>query len=656
MTESFINNPFVGCTARDMQYEEVRQYWCSPFELYRINEGELYTSHTPIVLEGVRGTGKTMILKYLSYKVQKNILTEYTLAEKLKYFRERSFGIYFRYKLDFCNLFDVLDCTQQEKERIFRHYYELFIVREILEDLEDLYGDEQTETINEAVNSFFGLEQYTLAHIRKYVNSWVEKMDAVINSSAYNEEWKEEMMPLLGNGNIISGLVSAINNSSPEWNGVLFSILLDEYENLGAFQPLVNTLIKQVDDTNNITYRIGMRPAGMENDNSTNVGNERLQVDRDFLLRRLEYEKFADYKKFALEISKRRLESVDAYRDGNLCNIMDMLGKQEDFDQEAENIVRNRKKHFKLISASFSKEMMDDVIEALSCDKKLMEMYNILRVIRGENYLVIAKISREYQQLQREHQTDNINDPILRKYHLDYSSKYRVTLLYMLLTIYGERKKYYSVNTFLRLSSGSINDFISLCRNVFKQMNHTTLEELKNGSTISTEMQTYASIDTAEDQKRKVSMSNRFGTQMYTFIDNLGGIFEAYHRDLEARYPETNQFAFADENEIKSDKKQNQYLAELINSGAIIRKPRRQMLSVGKSRGYIYQLNKIFAPIYQYSYRTRGGYNQILNKSDFEKLLTETVNPQIYVHNSNKFEQYDLFDSVGDDEDDTSDL
>lgn len=656
MTENIISNPFVGCTARDMQYEEVQQYWCSPFELYRLNEGELYTSHTPIVIEGVRGTGKTMILKYLSYKVQKDALSGLTFQEKLKYFRDRSFGIYFRYKADFCNLFDILECSQQYKERIFKQYYELFIIREILEALEDLYQGEKPESIEAAVGSFLGIPGYSMLQAHQYINIWIKKMDGIINVSGYDEEWQEQMMPLLGNGNMVPGLVAAINNSSPEWKEVLFNILLDEYENLDKFQTVVNTLIKQVDDTNNITYRLGMRPAGMENNNSTNVGSEKLQVDRDFVLRRLEYEKFSSYKQFALEISKRRLESVEIYRNNDLCNILDLLGRKEDFDQEARQVVKNRIRHFKLISASFPKETMENVIAELTCEKKLMEMYNILRVARGEEYTLTADTCRRYQELQRLHQTDNIEDPVLRSYHLGYSSKYRVTMLYMLLTIYGERKKYYSVNTFLRLSSGSINDFISLCRNVFKQMNQTMLEELKNGGTISIEVQDHASLDTAEDQKRKVGMSNHYGTEMYTFIDNLGGIFEAYHRDLEARYPETNQFAFADENEIKSDEKLRSYLVELINSGAIIRKSKRQLISVGKPRGYIYQLNKIFAPIYQYSYRTRGGYNQIITKEDFREMLKKTVDPQVYVHNSSNQDQYDLFDSVEDDEDETSDI
>lgn len=656
MIGNIISNPFVGCTARDMKFEEVRQYWCSPFELYRLNEGELFTSRTPIVIEGVRGTGKTMILKYLSYSVQKDFIKDLTLGQKLGYFEERSIGIYFRYKADFCNMFDSLDCDETDKERIFRYYYELFIIREILEMLQDIYYGQNNDLVERVVCAFFDITVQSLKNVYDYINSVIRQMDDIINSSFYDDTWRDKIMPLIGKSNMVAELTRTISNSLLGWENMLFVVLLDEYENLGRFQPLVNTLIKQVDDTVNLTYRLGMRPAGMDSNNRTNVANEHLQVDRDFILRRLEYEKISDYKQFALDISKKRLENESVFRENKLCDINDILGKKEDFDLEAKLLVKNSKKHFKLIKSSFTKEMMEDVISELSCEEKLMEMYNVLRVMRGEDYKKIGELCRRYQELRSSGKVSKTDDPEMHKYHLDYSSKYRMTLLYMLLTIYGEKKQYYSVNTFLRLSSGSINDFISLCRNVFKHMNEGMLEDLKNGIIISPKIQTYASIDTAEDQRRKVSMSNRFGSEMYTFIDNMGGIFEEYQRDLEAKYPETNQFAFEDENEIRNDNVLNAYLVELINSGAIIRDEKRRLKSVGKARGSIYQLNRIFAPIYQFSYRTRGGFNKIINTAAFDEMLKKTIDPRKYVSKATELEQYDLYDTNGGDEDDWTNL
>ena len=647
MEENIISNPFVGCTARDMTYEEVRQYWCSPFNLYNISESELFTSRTPIVIEGARGTGKTMILKYLSYSIQKDFIKEKTVTEKLKWYKKKSLGVYFRYKEDFCNMFDGLDCSNYQKTRIFTHYYELFIVRQILGILEDFYCDERDTLGERALCDFWGISNRSIKGVHEYVNELISRTDEIINLSSYNEAWKDEIMPLIKKGNLVSGIIKTINNSFDGWSNILFVILLDEYENLKMFQPIVNTLIKQVDDTVNLTYRLGMRPAGMDN-NETNVAGEHLQVDRDFLLRRLEFKKMSEYKKFALDISKRRLESVEIFRDRNLCDINNILGKTEDFDNEANQVVKNGIKHFKIIKAFYTNDELKDVIRELSCDDKLMEMYNVLRVLRGENYKKTGEICRKYRALSK--RADALKDIELNKYHQDYSNKYRVTLLYMLLTTYGERKQYYSVNTFLRLSSGSINDYISLCRNVFKHMNEKMFEDLQRGICISNQIQTYASIDTAEDQRRKVFMSNDYGKEMYTFIENMGSIFEEYHRDMEARYPETNQFAFADENEIRNDDILNKYLVELINSGAIIRKQKRQLISVGKTRGYIYQLNRIYAPIYQYSYRTRGGFNQIINRNDFEDMIKKTIDPKKYVGKNRWLGQYDLFGLEDDNE------
>lgn len=664
MAENIISNPFAECTARDMTYDEVQQYWCSPFRLYRLSEGELLTCKTPIVLEGVRGTGKTMILKYLSYFTQKKSCNNMSIEDKLEYFKAKSIGIYFRYKIDFCRLFIRLDCTTQDKERIFNYYYELFIIRQILEIIEDFYRDSDIAEVEDILCTFFRVKHMSMGDIRQHVNKMLRNMDQIINSSIYDENWRDKIMPMVNSTGMIVDLIHTINNSIPGWKDILFVILLDEYENLGIFQTIVNTLIKQADDTVNLTYRLGMRPAGMDNNNKTNVAGEHLQVDRDFLLRRLEYENHNEYRKFAINISKKRLQSVDIFRENNLCDISVILGEKESFDTEATSIVKGTK-HFKVLKTYFPDETrMQEVINALSCDEKLMEMYNILRVMRGSDYKEISILCKKYRELRdarklatlKEINTDEARK--LKKYQLDYSSKYRVTLLYILLTIYGERKQYYSFNTFLRLSSGSINDFISLCRNTFKHMNNDMLTDLKKGKSISTRIQTFAAIDTAEDQRRKMSMSNNYGNEIYAFIDNMGSIFEAYHRDLEAKYPETNQFSFGDENEIRNDSKLNAYLVELINSGSVIRKPIRQLKSLGNTtRGYLYLLNRIFAPIYQYSYRTRGGFNPIISKDDFDKMLHQSIDPLKYISgNKIELQQFGLFDSLKEDEYDPTDI
>lgn len=62
----------------------------------------------------------------------------------------------------------------------------------------------------------------------------------------------------------------------------MFVIIIDEYENVGDYQRVINTHIKQMEGSNKYTFRIGVRPEGIC-DYSTNVASEFLQDGRDFI-------------------------------------------------------------------------------------------------------------------------------------------------------------------------------------------------------------------------------------------------------------------------------------------------------------------------------------------------------------------------------------
>ena len=649
MEENIINNPFIDCTARDMEFAEVKEYWCSPFTLYKLDETELFESKTPIVLEGVRGTGKTMILKYLSFSVQKKFVEEKTIEERLKYFSQRSFGVYFRYKVDFCNLFNQMNCSQSEKERIFKRYFELFIVREIINNVRDLYDGKASSEMSNAISNALDISQSDINNYTFAIDDMINEMDKIINSAYYDVNWKNSIFPLLGSGNLIQSLVKSITSTVPGWDKILFNILLDEYENLGILQKTVNTMIKQKDDTINLTYRLGVRPAGMEINNDTYVGKEKLQTSRDFKTCYLVFKKVKDYKDFAYEVARKRLCKIEAYYKNGLTDIEKLLGKQEDFDEEAASIAKGDKQ-FQRISKLLPVSEFEEAKKLLSNDEKLLEMYNILLVSRGMDYRKVSDISQRYIECRKHRELKRAFGDV-HKYDLDYGDKYRLALLFSLLTIYKKKKLYYSFNTFIYLSSGSIDGFISLCRNTFKLIDYPMFDELIAGKKIPARIQTYGAIDTAEDQRRKIYQSNNFGSEMCSFIDNIGSIFEEYHRDLDVKYPETNQFAFDNESLIYNDLFLKPFLVELINSGAVIKKKYRQRKSLNQPKGQLYQLNRIFAPIFQFSYRTRGGFNQIISVDLFKEMLQRSINPREYIGNvaesgNENFGQIDYFDII----------
>lgn len=625
-----IGNPFVECTSRDMSFEEVFQYWCDPFSCYRIEYDTLRTSQTPIIIEGPRGSGKTMILKYISYFCQKELLRskniESSQSEMLNYIRNTgSLGVYFRYKDDFGSLFRFLNCSQSAKDSLFLYYFEMYIIDEIMYIILDLYSNKQLSDESIAVfvnkmNELFSENSKTLADVQRFIEERVRRLDQWVRRSRYIDNAEEKLLAFIDNYDYIEKVCTSIAQSIEDLKNVRFLIIIDEYENAGDYQRLLNTLLKQVEHKSSISYRIGVRPQGI-NTLETNIGKESLQKDRDFLLFELQTNETTKYKQFLEKVAERRLKSVPFFEENNITSIKDLLGAREILNEEALSIVKGSQKHFDLVRKG-NNAITEDEINMIRYDSNpLIEMLNIVWVLRGVSpekvSIAMNGFLRGYYKSKEE--TDKIQ--LAKKYKLDYSDKYRFQLLSILLGIYSQNKSYYSFNTFAYMSTGSVNDFISLCRNVFYLLDEGYYENISKNVRIPVKIQAKGAEITAIEQLDKIRMSNDNGLEMYSFAMNMGGLFKSFHRDKYAKYPETNQFAFQNEIEINSRPLLMEVLKHLIKWGVIIRKSRIQSISIGRRKGRLYYLNRMLCPIFGISYRTRGGYNFVISTQLFEQLL-----------------------------------
>ena len=99
----------------------------------------------------------------------------------------------------------------------------------------------------------------------------------------------------------------------------------------------------------------------------------------------------------------------------------------------------------------------------------------------------------------------------------------------------------------------------------------------------------------------------------------LGNVFSEFHKDRLVRYPETNQFIY-NPDDLSSENKET---LEIAISWSLIKKRKEmQRLSAGISKeGDIYTINKIFAPIFNISYRTRGGVNVRFSADEINEML-----------------------------------
>lgn len=631
MNPNIIDNPFTQCTARDMQYDEVLAYWCDPFKSYKLDDTELFTSKTPIFIEGARGSGKTMILKYLSYHCQKYIALNNGHTNLLNYFQEKkNIGIYLRYKEDFVNMFSSLACTNDIKRMLFSYYFELLICREIIQIINDLFESSVLEE-NKAnyldllnnLSKHIPLKLTNLKELTDYFNKQLMSLDQWVKNSRYFENSEEELIKIVKT-NVISSIIKIICDTIPQLKDVLFLIIIDEYENAKEYQKNINTYIKKVDEAENITYRIGMRIEGMSR-YDTDMGNEILQVDRDYLLKKLIFRDNSTYKLFLKVISEKRLKTSKFFSSYEITDIETILGKSEDVEKEALDVVQNSPygitKHFELLEGSMNKKNYAQAIQRLSYPKNpLLEMLNIIWVLRGVPVDETQKQMNEYIAGKVEKNS---------KYKRDYVDKYKYQLLFILLNIYKRNQKlkklYYSFNTFAFLSTGSVNDFISLCRNTFYELDKSYYDKIDSYPMIPPVLQTNGAAKTAFEQLGKIKANDENGLQMYTFVMNLGNWFYQFHKDASAKYPETNQFAFENDAEIESRLLLRQCLKSMLKWGALVKKQNIQSISIGRRKGNVYYLNHIFAPLFNISYRIRGGYNPVLPTELFEQMLFNSM-------------------------------
>ena len=136
---------------------------------------------------------------------------------------------------------------------------------------------------------------------------------------------------------------------------------------------------------------------------------------------------------------------------------------------------------------------------------------------------------------------------------------------------------------------------------------------------ISPESQSRAIRSYSRSEFNSVCSIIQNGNSIREFLLCLGNVFSEFHRDKLVRYPETNQFIYNPDDLSPEDRK----TLEIAISWSLIKKKKdTQRLSAGISKeGDIYTINTIFTPIFNISYRTRGGVNVRFSAEEIGEML-----------------------------------
>jgi hypothetical protein len=396
-------------------------------KLIREVSGVDITGSRPVILIGGRGTGKTMVLKFLSIEMQlKDFLKNTNLDQKKidnlapKYMKDflnkkTYIGIYLRFKTTEYGAF------KGDLGSLFMPYLSIKIAEQVFSTLLLLKRSNLISSVQETkiIEYFISQIIFPKIGVIKYFEDILEiirkdiikKFEVIFECSSYysrDELIKELDEPILISKNIVFGLPEFIFTNVKYLNGKYLFILLDEFEFLNEMQiRIISKLIKDSNET--VSFKIGSRhmPAVLPIGDT----NEVLQEVHDFrkinitdALNAAKSKKKGNYNKLIKSILNKRLEKSEFFKGNGISNV-NQLFPNLDLKEEAQILVssrENKEAHWskfrsRLKESSLSSKEIDGIIDDLKYPQDpIIEKLNMLLYLRGYSSAEVKNMYYEY--------------------------------------------------------------------------------------------------------------------------------------------------------------------------------------------------------------------------------------------------------------------
>lgn len=591
------------------------------------NESEL-KSHHSLRIEGSRGSGKTMILKYLSYKSQFS-----ENREHIPYDTVKNIGIYWKADPQFLRTLDRRSLDTDEWRLIFDNYTVIKISIEIINSVFTI-GNSRCESLSiEDIKSCifrgikdYGFEEENIENVHDELKSKLRKTEmAIMNIKAI------EGLNLLPS-TFLSFLVEGLKEINED---LKFFIYIDEYENLlGYQQKVINTKIKASD--HKINFNIAIKKNGMSEYQT--LSNEKLENIADYIIVNLDEKiKLYGIDLYLAEILiKKLIDSSSTIKnylnfDSNLLNNPDKLDDREkpDYIKKLHEVVRSilpERSSEDLANEIFNnptflKTLKSDIKKSLSNNENNLSAENFIdknhrkasivcSSLLYRNTLKPEDIYKEFTKLR-----EGIDNNFTGK--TDWIKNNFIGTYLRIISSYSQNSTFYSgFDVFCYLSSGNVRHFLELCRTSFGFINIINLSE---NFTIDNKGQDIAARQTSETLVREVKQFTPHGAQLYKLVEGLGTLFNFYQKSMPQSESEITQFGFSNTEALTEE--DNIIIRESEKWGILIIKDSTKEKNAFETGLSEYILNPIYSPKFSISYRK--GRKKILSVDEFRLLYKE---------------------------------
>jgi hypothetical protein len=646
-----IPNPFDINKAVDYTDEDIFRFWVNISEPAGFNEMIKPNTLMPMIIVGSKGCGKTHIMKYYSYELQKIRLASNKGKSLTDSFKDETFiGIYVRCSGLNARVFDGKGVDDYTWEMLFAYYWELWISERVLASLTDmkennlLEGCDEGELVSDILSLFMKHEAdcRTLKELRSYLIKLQKELLYEIHNFLLLGKEKPEVDIRLDGAALTFGIPDLLKAKVPFFKKRHILYLIDEYENFSEQQQqVIMTLMRE--KPTSCTIRIGTRPYGIRTKytigkiEENREGSEYEKLWLDEMLRESN-----NYKIYLKKICEKRLTeaglslinpfNLEEYIDDKDIAVLLKSAKEKKASQSVLINLRRNLGTYK--NQKLSEIEIAEVIDCVTCDEDLVVERAGIKLLymkmKGKSTTLIDDAKwihgEQVNYLSKETRKDNA----IAK-HLSY---YRKDIIDDIARRANIQIPYYGLNTLMDLSCGTPRTLLRLLKQAFsKQYFNTGKVPFEKGRHLLTESQ-QSGIESAGEWFFEENRIPNDSTGITEVVTRLGSYLQRLRfSDLP---PQCSISIFSVQEEILS-KEASQSLRTLEQYSYLVpHKDRRKKNA--DSKVSTYKLNSILAPKFELALEARA--NVELTKDDAEYIFNPQRKDEYEEFMKNKLKSY----------------
>jgi len=485
-----LKNPFDLVKATDLSDGQIAEYFVDFPGGASLIDRIKPTSPMPMFIFGGKGSGKTHLMRYLSYPLQLRRQAEPSAPIAIA--NQGYLGIYFRCGGLNAQRFFGKGQPQEVWEDIFAYYMELWFGQLVLSTIIDLCQNSPTvqsvrliSDVNRLLDVLPPQVPATLQEFADHLEFLQREADVAINNCALTGRLDVQIK--VTRGRLVFGLPKTLVGHLTEIRSILFLYLVDEFENLTEIQQkYINTLVRERQDP--CSFKVGVRLYGLRTKQTVNAGEENRE-DSEYEALRLDAElrerPDAAQFNFARDLVHRRLlqagyitksaaEEFDVSRwfdlgESSSVNVDSTLPHDRYRDGEAPYIANLRRKleqGVKTGSAPGLKTTSDiqQVIAAIRLPGQLLvertSTFLLYRAwARGKNLLPAAEAISDSAKNYISGSKETPHGEVLRYFRAD--------IVAQLLRETKQKQRYLGFGTFVKMSAGLPRGLLTVLKHIF---------------------------------------------------------------------------------------------------------------------------------------------------------------------------------------------